>query len=108
MYQEETFANCLSFFIVFFCLENTCDVTLCNFSKHGLTSMECFFSDSVYVAASNVVKSRVSADDLFIYKVNDSSVALSPPAERKLEPCEIIGLIMLIFKGNTLIPTPDS
>ena len=63
--------------------------------------MECFFSDSVYVAASNVVKSRVSADDLFIYKVNDSSVALSPPAERKLEPCEIIGLIMLIFKGNT-------
>jgi len=61
-----------------------------------------FFSikqgDSVYVAASNVVKSRVSADDLFIYKVNDSSVALSPPAERKLEPCEIIGLIMLIFK----------
>ena len=107
MYQEETFANCLSFFRVFF-LENTCDVTLCNFSKHGLTSMECFFSDSVYVAASNVVKSRVSADDLFIYKVNDSSVALSPPAERKLEPCEIIGLIMLIFKGNTLIPTPDS
>lgn len=58
------------------------------------------FRDSVYVAASNVVKNRLVADDLFVYKVNDSSVALSPQ-DRKLEPCEIIGLLMLIYKGKS-------
>jgi len=61
-----------------------------------------FFSirqgDSVYVAASNVVKNRLEGNDLFVYKVSDSSVTLSPPQEKKLEPCEIIGLIMLIYK----------
>ena len=57
--------------------------------------------DSVYVAASNVVKNRLVADDLYVYKVNDSSVALSPQSDRKLEPCEIIGLLMLIYKGET-------
>ena len=60
------------------------------------------FRDSVYVAASNVVKNRLVADDLFVYKVNDSSVALSPQSDRKLDPCEIIGLLMLIYKGTSV------
>ena len=69
---------------------------------NGLTQrLLLHFRDSVYVAASNVVKNRLVADDLFVYKVNDSSVALSPQSDRKLDPCEIIGLLMLIYKGNS-------
>ena len=49
-----------------------------------------------------MVKNRLAGDDLFVYKLSDSSVTLSPPPEKKLEPCEIISLILLVYKGKEL------
>lgn len=54
--------------------------------------------DSVYIAASNVAKDRMTSDDLYVYNSGDSSVTLSPAQDRKLMPCELAGLVMLIFK----------
>ena len=59
-----------------------------------------FFRDSIYMSASNMVKDRMTSDDLYVYNASDSSVTLAPSQDRKLVQCEIAGLIMLIFKGN--------
>jgi len=54
--------------------------------------------DSIYMAASNAAKDRMTSDDLYVYKASDSSVTLSPAQDKKLLPCELADLIMLIFK----------
>ena len=51
------------------------------------------------MAASNAAKDRMTSDDLYVYKASDSSVTLSPAQDKKALPCELAGLIMLIFKG---------
>ena len=45
----------------------------------------------------------MASDDLYAYNASDSSINLSPVQDKKLVPCEIAGLIMLIFKGKIII-----
>ena len=59
-----------------------------------------FFRDSIYMSASNMVKDRMTSDDLYVYNASNSSVTLSPAQDKKSVQCEVAGLIMLIFKGN--------
>ena len=58
------------------------------------------FRDSIYMAASNVPKDRMTSDDLYVYNSSTSSVTLSPAQDKKLVPCEIANQIMSIFKGR--------
>jgi len=53
---------------------------------------------SIYIAASNVAKDRMTSDDLYVYNANDSSITLSPSQDKKLSPCEVASQILLIFK----------
>ena len=59
-----------------------------------------YFRGSIYIAASNVGKDRMTSDDLYVYNANDSSITLSPSQDKKLTPCEVAGQILLIFKGK--------
>ena len=55
------------------------------------------------MAASNAAKDRMTSDDLYVYKASDSSINQTPVQDKKLVPCELAGLIMLIFKGKIII-----
>ena len=71
-----------------------------NVFDHTSHMLRPIIRDSIYMAASNVPKDRMTSDDLYVYNSSTSSVTLSPAQDKKLVPCEIANQIMSIFKGR--------